>query len=98
MTLIYLAFIRPFVNFLHNEISHPKNTSDGNYLFNDEVKPDKCWMGQELSDVLSRESIESMGWEGQMNLWKYRHIALGITKRYVKAITLYFGDRDLEQG
>ena len=96
MVLIYLAFIRPFTNFLYNQIDgNGKNISNSNYLFSTDGKPDDCWDGKELKKVLSKESKRIMN--ARLDLWGYRHVALAITKRYIKKIAVYFGEQDRQE-
>ena len=92
MVLIYLAFIRPFGIFLYNQINDMGGISDGDYLFNDDGKADECWGGKELGKMIVKESKGKMG--SRLNIWCYRHVALAITKRHIKEISIYFGEDD----
>src|SRR6266496_5254810 len=75
LMLLYIAFIQPFCNLLHSQISLRKHKSDGDYLFCLEDSNDICWNGKQLSEVLQRESKARL--HVQINLWAYRHIVIG---------------------
>ena len=95
MVLIYLAFIRPFTNFLYSQIDGGRNVSDGSYLFSTDGKPEDCWDGKELKKVLSKESERIMN--ARLDIWGYRHVVIGITKRHIKKLSIYFGEQDRQE-
>jgi len=65
---------------------------DGDYLFCMEESNDMCWNGTILSEVLQQESSARL--DVKINLWAYRHIAIGIAKTHVKEITEHFEKDD----
>jgi hypothetical protein len=92
LVLLYITYIRPFSNFLYNQIAFTKNSTDGDYLFCSEESPDKCWEGEVLSDVLQRESEDRL--RVKINLWAYRHIVIAMAKAHVKEIAAHFEKDD----
>jgi len=92
LALLYITYIRPFSNFLYNQIAFTKNSTDGDYLFCSEESPDKCWEGDVLSDILQRESEARL--TVKINLWAYRHIVIAIAKAHVKEIAAHFEKDD----
>ena len=88
---MYIAYIRPFVTMVYDQIAPKKNSHDGDYLFCSERSPYKCWDGEILSDTFQRESLARMG--VRIGLLIYRQLAIGITKTFLKSIALFF-DKD----
>jgi len=92
LLVIYIAYIRPFCNLLFNQISVRKNSSDGDYLFCSEDSNDKCWNGKKLTEIMQRESGARSG--SKINISKYRHIEVAVTRVHVKEIAGHFAKDD----
>ena len=88
--LLYIPFIHPFANFLHNQNAFKENSIDDDYLFCSEESSDLCWKGKILSEVLQRETKARLG--VKINLWPYRHFVIAIAEAHVKAIAAHFDD------
>lgn len=94
LTLLYIAYIRPFISMIYNQTSSNKNVAeDGNYLFCNDESPHECWNGQMLSKILQKETQSRLG--VKVNMWAYRHIVIGIAKKHLKEVGPYF-ERDDE--
>ena len=93
LTVIYIAYIRPFCDFLYSEISMQKQTKDSDYLFCSETSPDVNWNGNQLKEIFERESKE------RLRVWiipsQYRHIAIAMTRAHVKSISAHFEKDDV---
>ena len=92
LTVLYIAYIRPFSSLLYSQISFRQNSSDGDYLFCSDESPDKPWEGGQLSEALQRESEASL--KVKVNMWAYRHIAVQMTRMHVKEIYPHFEKDD----
>jgi hypothetical protein len=98
LVVIFIAFIRPFMNMIYNKISACQNTTDGDYLFCDELQLDQCWDGKQLTQALQQASHRYLG--ASLGVQSYRHFAVAVTRKYIKEVTSFFtgGDGEQERG
>ncbi len=61
-------------------------------LFCSEESNDKCWDGKKLTEIMQRESGARSG--SKINISKYRHIAVAVTRVHVKEIAGHFAKDD----
>lgn len=98
LLMLYTTYIRPFAHSLYNDLQRamgkPTVDDDGDYLFCDDGKPTTCWTGPQLSKILQRETGNRLQYK--INIWMWRHIAVSITRKYVKQIAAHFSRNDKE--
>ena len=92
LVVIFIAFIRPFANFIYNEIVVCPNEIDGDYLFSDETQPGQPWEGKHLTRALQQVSNTYL--DVSLNIWSYRHFAVTVTRKFVKEIAIFFAFED----
>ena len=63
-------------------------TLDRGYIFCSDERPNQCWTGVQLSEILQEESLKRL--RVKINLWAWRHIIIGITKAHLEEIAPFF--------
>src|SRR5579871_5674300 len=79
LLVIYLSEILPFIQLF--DYTHDLLSTNG-FLF---VKDSVPWPTQRLTDVLSKESSERIGFK--LNTQDYRHIAAAIDRQHIRGLT-----------
>jgi len=92
LTVLYIAYVRPFANMIYSQTLLYKHVDDGNYLFCSDESPQKCWNGKILSKTLQEESQARLG--VKINMRTYRQAAIAIAKTHLKEIAAYFDRND----
>lgn len=96
--MLYTVYVRPFAHYLYNRyqeaMGKPKIDDDGSYLFCDDGEPTKYWKGDKLSAILQRETKIALDYS--INISKWRHIVIGIARRYIKTIAAHFARNEKE--
>lgn len=89
LVVLYLAYVRCFVNLIYSRTSPIPNAYDGNYLFCDISDPTKPWTGREITPILRRATEKHLG--VSLGLSEYRQFVVAVTTKFLQKLAGYFG-------